>query len=33
MKRDLVDGYLYEVTKSLPRKERKEVYERIRKIK
>lgn len=29
MKRDLVDGYLYEVTKSLPRKERKEVYENL----
>lgn len=29
MKRDLVEGYLYEVTKSLPRKERSDVYENL----
>ena len=29
MRRDLVEGYLYEVTKSLPRRDRKNVYERL----
>jgi hypothetical protein len=29
MKRDLVEGYLFEVTKSLPRRDRKEIYEKL----
>ncbi len=29
MKRDLVEGYLFEVTKSLPRKDRKEIYDTL----
>lgn len=29
MKRDLVEGYLFEVTKSLPGRDRKEIYEKL----
>lgn len=29
MKRDLVEGYLFEVTKSLPRRDRKEIYDKL----